>query len=336
VTGKRTTSRFGGWLRGALILAAATLTSRPAAAQQRGTISVDNFRSDALGVRKDYLIYLPPSYATAETRRYPVVYLLHGAWGSEDDWVQKGGIDVVMDSLIAGGMPEMIVVMPDGDDGFYTDWAPPYRRETCPLRTDLRESAERYCVRSPSYDDYIARDLVRQTDNTYRTLAGARHRGIAGLSMGGFGALALAAEYPDLWSAAASHSGAVELLALRVDSAAGTVTYATRPDTLRTTWPGLWPLLAPVFGTDAKDWTARDPVGRIARMNAQARARLPALYADIGTEDRLLLNNRALHAELARMGVRLEYHEYPGEHTWPYWRAHVGQSLTWLSHHIAQ
>jgi enterochelin esterase-like enzyme len=71
-------------------------------------------------------------------------------------------------------------------------------------------------------------------------------------------------------------------------------------------------------------------------MNARERGRLPALYADVGTEDRLLLNNRALRAELARLGVPLAYHEYPGEHTWPYWRAHVAQSLTWLAQHLAQ
>jgi S-formylglutathione hydrolase FrmB len=324
------------WGPRAVILTVLLVAAVPAAAQQRGTVSADYFVPAALGVRKDYLVYLPPSYASDGARRFPVVYLLHGAWGSEDDWVQQGGLDVVMDSLIAAGMPEMIVVMPDGDDGFYTEWAPRFDRKVCPLRTDLRESAARYCVRSPGYDEYIARDMVRQIDITYRTLADARHRGIAGLSMGGFGALALAAEFPDLWAAAASHSGAVELLALAVDTAAGTVTYAPHPDTLRTTSPGTWPLLAAVFGRDARDWRARDPVGRIARMNARERGRLPALYADVGTEDRLLLNNRALRTELARLGVALAYHEYPGAHTWPYWRAHVAQSLIWLSQHFAQ
>ena len=196
----------------ALTLAVAAAAARPAPAQQRGTVTMDVFRSGALGVRKDYLVYLPPSYAAQPLRRFPVAYYLHGAWGSEDDWVQKGALDVVMDSLIAAGMPEMIVVMPDGDDGFYTTWATIYKWRLCPVRTDLREPAARYCVRDPRYDAYIARDLVRHIDATYRTLADARHRGIAGLSMGGFGALALAVEYPDLWAAAASHSGALELL----------------------------------------------------------------------------------------------------------------------------
>jgi putative tributyrin esterase len=319
------------WGRGALLAAMVVLAASPAAAQRRGRVTVDYFRSAALGVRKDYLIYLPPSYATDQLRRFPVAYYLHGAFGSEDDWVQKGGLDVVMDSLIASGMPEMIVVMPDGDDGFYTDWAPRYNRKLCPQRTDLREPAERYCVRDPSYDAYIARDLVRNIDATYRTLSDARHRGIAGLSMGGFGALALAAEYPDLWAAAASHSGAVELLAESVDTVAGTVGYAARPDTTG----ALWGVLGPVFGTDTTGWWTRDPAGRIRRMKAEDRARLPALYADVGTEDGLLTANRAFRLDLARLGVPLDYHEYPGAHTWPYWRAHLPQSLLWLSRHFA-
>src|SRR5580765_444325 len=110
------------------------------------------------------------------------------------------------DSLVAAGMPEMIVVMPDGDDGWYTtwnwlgDWAACKRK---PPRPD--EAADRYCVPWPHYDDYIARDLVSYIDSHYRTRADRAHRGIAGLSMGGYGAIALALGYPDVFAAAASH-----------------------------------------------------------------------------------------------------------------------------------
>ena len=317
---------------GGVALCLATLgLAAPAQAQRHGTVTVDDFRSDALGVRKDYWVYLPPSYATDPGRRFPVAYYLHGAWGSEDDWIQKGGIDVVLDSLIAAGMPEMIVVMPDGDDGFYTEWATAYPWRACPARTDLREAAARYCVRHPAYDRYVAHDLVRQIDATYRTVADARHRGVAGLSMGGFGALALAVEYPDLWAAAASHSGALELLTTAFDTTTGTATYAARPDTSG----GLWAVQGPAFGTDTSAWWERDPAGRLARMKPGARSRVPPLYADVGTGDGLLAGNRAFRADLARLGVPLEYHEYPGVHDWAYWRAHVAASLLWLSRHFA-
>jgi enterochelin esterase-like enzyme len=111
--------------------------------------------------------------------------------------------------------------------------------------------------------------------------------------------------------------------------------YAARPDTLRLTSPDLWPILEPVFGPDSADWWAREAVGRIRRMSPEQRQRLPALYADIGTEDARLAANRAFRMELTHLGVPLDYHEYAGDHTWAYWRAHVAQSLVWLARHIA-
>ena len=324
------------WARRVLLVVLVVCAARPGHAQRRGTVETDDFESAALGVRKRYLIYLPPSYGTDVLRRYPVAYYLHGAWGNEGDWVQRGGIDLVMDSLIAAGMPEMMVVMPDGDDGWYTSWEPAYQWRACPSRTDLREPAAAYCVRKPRYDRYVAEDLVRHVDATYRTEADARHRGVAGLSMGGYGAMALASQYPGVWSAAASHSGVISLLATAVDTAAGTVEYASHPDTLRGRWPALWRLLAPAFGPRLADWQSRDPARRLARVKADARARLPALYIDAGTGDSAyVLNSRAFRVELTRLGVPFEYHEYPGGHDWRYWRAHVGQSLAWLAGRIA-
>src|SRR6185503_19332369 len=96
-----------------LLLAASTILP------SHGTVRTDSLWSAALGVTKHYLVYLPPSYATSTTRRYPVAYYLHGLNGDETNWVQLGHLDAAMDSLIAGGGPEMIVVMPDGDNSWY-------------------------------------------------------------------------------------------------------------------------------------------------------------------------------------------------------------------------
>jgi len=334
--------RGGAWVWAACAVAVGAFAPRlagqePAAAQPGGTIQQDYIRSRSLGAEKLYVVYLPPSYATSAPRRYPVAYYLHGARGSEVDWVRSGHVDTVMDSLISAGMPEMIVVMPDGDDGFYTTWAPRYDRLACPLRTDLRESAGGYCVRRPRYGEYIAQELVRHIDATYRTIPDAAHRGIAGLSMGGYGAMALAARYPGVWSAAASHSGALSLLALRADSASGTI---ERAPGLAAAWqsraPELGTILNAVFGPDSAEWWARDPVRLLARLAASDRARVPALYADVGTGDLFLQQNRAFHIEVAALGLPLEYREHPGAHDWTYWRAHVGESLSWLALHIAR
>src|ERR1017187_2501097 len=85
-----------------------------------GSVVTDTLWSQALGAKKAVVVYLPPSYANAIARRYPVAYYLHGLTGSEVDWTRSGHLNEVMDSLVMAGGPEMIVVMPDGDDGWYT------------------------------------------------------------------------------------------------------------------------------------------------------------------------------------------------------------------------
>ena len=112
-----------------------------------------------------------------------------------------------MDSLVAAGRPEMILVFPDGDDGWYTTWNALNNTAACRADTLRREPAATYCVPWPKYDEYVARELVAHVDSSYRTHPRREHRGIAGLSMGGYGAISLALRYPDVFAAAASHSG---------------------------------------------------------------------------------------------------------------------------------
>ena len=191
------------------LLLSASLGAQTARSSATGRVRTDTLWSQALGTTKQLVVWLPPSYDREPGRRYPVAYYLHGAWGSEWDWVRAGKVDQVLDSLVTAGMGEMIVVMPDGDDGFYTTWNSLGNYADCTRHPPERESAATYCVPWPHYDDYIARDLVAHVDSTFRTLGDARHRAIAGLSMGGYGAIALALGYPDVFSAAASHSGVV-------------------------------------------------------------------------------------------------------------------------------
>ncbi len=300
-----------------------------------GTVRTGHLWSQALGVEKQYVIYLPPSYDQDPARRYPVAYYLHGLYGNERDWVDRGALNAALDSVIAQGGPEMIVVMPDGDDGWYTTWNTLGTYTGCLHDTTRAEPASSYCVPWTHYDDYIARDLVAHIDSTYRTLADRRHRAIAGLSMGGYGAIALALEYPEVWSAAASHSGVLSPMYDGSHPFAGTPVYATSMAALRANLGPLWPSMAPVFGHDLAAWRSRDPAWRLRRLLAEHPARVPALYIDVGRDDALADQSRAFHAELAARDVSCEYAEWPGGHTWTYWRSHVGQSLAWIGRHIA-
>jgi S-formylglutathione hydrolase FrmB len=134
------------------------------------------------------VVYLPPSYKKQSQRRYPALYLLHGIGGSPEDWGPDGfqGMDIslVMDSLVrSGATREMIIVMPNGRNRY--------------LGAFYLNSAT-----NGGWEDYITRDLIRHVDTTYRTLRSAASRGIAGHSMGGFGAIMLATRRPDLFGAA--------------------------------------------------------------------------------------------------------------------------------------
>jgi enterochelin esterase-like enzyme len=160
----------------------------------QGTIVQDEVVSAALnGQRRSFLVYLPPSYNTAagRTRRYPVLYLLHGAPGGERDWFSAGKADQSANTLIAlGKIPELILVAPDGNGrpGATSEWGNSF---------DHHQNIE----------TYVAIDLVKYVDQKYRTLAEAAYRGIGGLSMGGFGAMNIAVHHPDIFGLVISLGG---------------------------------------------------------------------------------------------------------------------------------
>ena len=301
-----------------------------------GELREGTFHSRSLGSTKRYLVYLPPSYEREGGRRYPVAYYLHGAWGTEDDWTRMGGLHAVMDSLIAAGMPEMIVVMPDGDDSWYTTWNILPNAALCRELVPDGQTIESYCVGWPRYDDYIARDLVHYVDSTYRTIAAREHRGIGGLSMGGYGAVALALQYPGVFAASASHSGALAPLWPR-PSGEGMV-YDSIPsmDQVQEAYGAtIWSILRPAFGRDSAGWLARDPSRRAWELWYGDRDRFPALYVDVGGDDFLLSQSRRFRDTIRGLGASLVYHEWDGAHSWDYWRAHVPESLHWMAGVIA-
>jgi enterochelin esterase-like enzyme len=153
-----------------------------------GTWREVTFYSQALNRDMSYYVYLPPGYA-AEGRRYPVLYMLHGAGGSKDEWPAYGLIGDVDRSIVSKDINPLIVVLPQGDIGYWVNWADG----------------------GPRWGDYVTRDLRRQVDATYRTLPDASHRAIGGLSMGGSGALQLAFNHPDIFGVVGAHSPSLHL-----------------------------------------------------------------------------------------------------------------------------
>ena len=169
-----------------------------------GSIVIEKLRSETLDQIKRCSVYLPPNYHLT-TKRYPVLYLLHGGGGDYNSWIYKGTADNIMDYLISKGeAKEMIIVMPDGSvisDEEYME----YRRLTATGRINA-EKRNRYITSyvSDEHLDYFVKDLIPFVENKYRI--SKELRSVAGLSMGGAQTFNLITSHPNLFYAAGMFS----------------------------------------------------------------------------------------------------------------------------------
>ncbi len=303
-------------------------------AHGNGRVVTESFHSDALGVDKDVVIYLPAGYDASPDKHWPVLYYLNGLTGDETNWTQLGHLDQAADKLGLGA----IVVMPDGDNNWYTDSSMKIDYEAC-LKdgTGLlipTQPRNKTCVKRSAYETYITKDLLGWVDRRYRTIARRDGRGIAGLSMGGFGAMELSMRHQDLFAAAASHSGVVALMYNGpFPYEKGKVVLETEPTHWGTAVGALGVWVRSVFGTNLADWQSHDPVVLIGKLEPGKLA----LYLDCGTEDDFLLNNGALYVHDLLLARHLE-HEFflgPGRHDFAFWSQRVGHSLAFLAAHLA-
>ena len=175
---------------------AATRVSESVVGGSDGRLRTEVLESPALGGRTRVNVLLPKGYDPTGATRYPVLYLLHGALADYNDWNYSGRIMQLVDGVTAQQrLPPFIVVMPDGGHyGWYSDW----------YGTDIGATGT-----PPAWSQYHVGELIPWIDTTFPTTADRSGRAIAGLSMGGFGAMSYAARHPDLFAAAGSFSGAL-------------------------------------------------------------------------------------------------------------------------------
>ncbi len=149
-----------------------------------GKLSASSLKNNLLGdpIEQTFAIYLPPSYNTSPAKRYPTLYLLHGFIGNNRVWTHGINFALLMDEMTKSAkIREMIVVAPNGRNAYQGAF---YTNSTV----------------TGNWEDYIYRDVVQHIDANYRTIARAESRGIAGHSMGGFGAMSLAMKHQDVFS----------------------------------------------------------------------------------------------------------------------------------------
>ena len=250
-------------------------------ASQAAKVDTLAIPSTAMGKTYNAAVVLPNSYSKSKAK-YPVMYLLHGAYGHFRDWLKSTPNKMTVKDL--ADQYDIIIVMPEGETfSFYLD---------SPVN------------KGSQFETYITKEVVQKIDQTYRTIHEKKGRVITGLSMGGHGALYLATKHPDLYAAAGSMSGAVDMGTMKnmgVDA----------PERIDK-------LMEPVFGPEGAPqevYAAHAVLNMVDKMKANA---LP-LIIDCGVDDFLIGPNRELHRRLVYSKVSHEYTERPGAHTWEYW-----------------
>ena len=250
------------------------------------------YRIDAPSIRdtaRSVRVFLPPDYRNpaSRTRRYPVVYLLHGWPGGDGNWAGRGRAVQTLDSLTAAGrIPPVIAVMPKGNGiGLWGR----------SLYIDSYDGRSRMM-------SFIVHDLVGWVDGSFRTLADSTHRAIIGLSEGGTAALNITFQHPEVFGACGGHSGQ----------------YNLKHDI------GMSPVFGHEPGA-TRMREANSPT--LYADQIAPRLMHVTIYFDCGTGDGELKDNRALHQKLAALGIPHTYREFPGHHGWGYWKIHLHESL---------
>jgi putative tributyrin esterase len=273
-------------------------------ARAQGRVECAAVSSEILHTQVRYCAFLPPGYDAGlpskktkarPTRRYPILYYLHGLGDNEQSLVSTGGWNLVQDLRQQHKIGDFLIVTPEGGRTFYIN---------------SRDGRTRY-------SDFFLREFMPYIEKHYRVRPGRRWRGIMGISMGGYGALRFAFAYPNLFISVSAQSAA-----LMPESPEG-VNLAMNSGLGRSSF------LGDVFGNpiDVKFWQENSPLV-LARKNAAAIAKLH-IYFDCGSEDNYGFDAgaRDLDQELTVEHIKHEFHLYPGGHNLIFFLQHFDASV---------
>ncbi len=244
-------------------------------------VSTVRFFSDSLNEQRAFNLILPLDYENS-TSRYPVLYLLHGYTGDNSNWTLLTNLSGY------AARYRVIIVMPDGSNGWYVNSA-----------TDPKAK----------FEDYIIKDIIPYVEKHCRTIPLRRARAIAGLSMGGYGAMFLGLKHPDLFTAIGAFSGALDVAHNGLPPDTFNATEKERKQKAE--------IMSHFGAPGSATARERDPFEIVSKVR---REQMPTLYIAEGGEDFLIKGNREFVAELAKLKIPYEYREIsPRQHTWDFW-----------------
>jgi S-formylglutathione hydrolase FrmB len=253
------------------------------------------FKSSLVGYPVEYSIYLPPDYEISQ-RSYPVLYLLHGYSDDETGWIQFGEANIIADKgIVYGDFPPCIIVMPDGKVTWYCN---------------------SFDGKDP-WEDMFIKEFIPFIEKQYRIRPQKEFRAIAGLSMGGNGALLLSMRHPDLFSSCVAMSAGTftdeEILADdSYDRYFGNIYGPKTKDAVS----GHWKAYSPLYLLDSVE---------------KEKLKSVRFYIDCGDDDFLYKGNSALHIKMRDLGIPHEFRVRNGGHEWSYWRTGLYDGLKFIS-----
>lgn len=328
-------------LRGAALALLAAVTVIPAAYPQMKTeipplipgakpVTVEHIKVHSAAIAgnlegesadRDVFVFLPPGYDRQRSRRYPVVYALHGFFIGAEEWTHEIHVPQTIEGAFAKGSRPMIVVLPDS-------------------KSVYGGSMYSSSVTTGDFERFIAHDLVAYIDAHYRTIADRQSRGLVGHSMGGYGAARIGMRHPDVFGSlyimspcclslsrmkpmTAETEKAIGAMKSPADS--GAVPWYVRPQLAQAAaWspdpkkPPLYldlPYENGVARTDVLEkWAANEPLVFIDQYIGNLR-RYRAIAIDVGDQDDLRFDAAKLHGTLDRYGITNSFTIFPGTHT---------------------
>lgn len=264
-----------------------------------GRVECNSLPSKILARSVPYCVVLPAAFDADKTRRFSILYFLHGLGDNEQFFVHSGAWNLAEDMRERGELKDFLIATPDGDASFYIN---------------SRDGKQRY-------EDFLLEEFFPFIEKRYRVTTGRDHRAIAGISMGGYGALHLAFRHPQLFASVSAHSAA---LIERLPAFLG-----PQPNSPRSR------VLGAVFGSppDPVFWERNSPL-TLARTANLAGLKI---YFDCGDQDDFGFEAgaSALDKILTSRHIVHEFHIYPGRHDPIYFAEHLPASLTFASRTLA-
>lgn len=303
-------------MRRLLTIAVLLAAAAPAAADQRlVTVETPSRFVDVTtavfnGERPEVLkanVLLPDGYDADRTRRWPVLYLLHGVGDTYATMAKEANGDILK---TAKGFPG-IIVMPEGGKGFYTDWFNGGKRA------------------DPAWESYDREELIPLIEKHFRIARGRSNHAIAGISMGGMGASYLGSQRPDYFGSVATFSGFVNHQRETVQAGFGAVAGVDYEA-----------IFGPIQGEYASGHNPTKLAANLRHSNVlvitgngapePGVSSTPEATAGGGVvEAEIYQQNQAFDAALRAAGVKHDYLPRLGVHDWPYWRMHIAEAIKW-------